>query len=154
METTIISFNWTGSIGLYRFYPALFHSIFSSSLSSLPPNFYVSHFCKPSHPPPPFSPSFFFLSSFHSSYWESFIIGFHSPPLPGSSRCFFYFYHWTPRVLLHSDRNIVPGNPFFFFCRKKSLNGVALSAYLTYVTLPWNKIMKGQFSCMPTVKSF
>ncbi|CAH3039990.1 unnamed protein product [Pocillopora meandrina] len=26
--------------------------------------------------------------------------------------------------------------------RKKSLNGVALSAYLTYVTLPWNKIMK------------
>ena len=152
METTIISFNWTGSIGLYRFYPALFHSIFSSSLSSLPPNFYVSHFCKPSHPPPLFS-QFFFLSSFHSSYWESFIIGFHSPPLPGSSRCFFYFYHWTPRVLLHSDRNIVPGNPFFF-CRKKSLNGVALSAYLTYVTLPWNKIMKGQFSCMPTVKSF
>ena len=43
---------------------------------------------------------------------------------------------------------------FLFFCRKKSLNGVALSAYLTYVTLPWNKIMKGQFSCMPTMKSF
>ena len=64
METTIISFNWTGSIGLYRFYPALFHSIFSSSLSSLPPNFYVSHFCKPSHPPPPFLPVFFFYPPF------------------------------------------------------------------------------------------
>ena len=34
---------------------------------------------------------------------------------------------------------------FFLSHRKKSLSSLALSAYLTYVTLPWNKIMKGEF---------
>ena len=69
-----MSFNWTGSIGYYRFYPALVHSIFASSLSSLPPNFYVSHFCKPSPPPfsqfffyPPFPPAIEYLSSLVST---------------------------------------------------------------------------------------
>ena len=33
---------------------------------------------------------------------------------------------------------------FFLSHRKKSLSSLALSAYLTYVTLPWNKIMKGE----------
>ena len=146
-----MSFNWTGSIGYYRFYPALVHSIFASSLSSLPPNFYVSHFCKPS---PPLSLSFFFYPPFTPAieYLSSLVSTLPLSQVPAAALSISTIE--TPRVLLHSDLNIVPGNPFFFFFRKKSLNGVALSAYLTYVTLPWNKIMKGQFSCMPTVKSF
>ena len=153
METTIISFNWTGSIGLYRFYPALFHSIFSSSLSSLPPNFYVSHFCKPSHPPPPFSPSFFFYPPFTPAI-ENLSSLVSTLPLSQVPAAAFSISTIEPQGFYSIQTVILYQVTPFFFCRKKSLNGVALSAYLTYVTLPWNKIMKGQFSCMPTVKSF
>ena len=40
--------------------------------------------------------------------------------------------------------------------RKKNLSPRALSAYLTYVTLPWNKIMKGEFTfhCMISKVSY
>lgn len=146
-----MSFNWTGSIGQYRFYPALVHSILSSSLSSLPPNFYVSHFCKPSPPfsrfffYPPFTPAIEYLSSLVSTLPLSQV-----PAAALSISTIEPQGFYSIQTLILYQVTLF----FFFFCRKKSLNGVALSAYLTYVTLPWNKIMKGQFSCMPTMKSF
>ena len=147
-----MSFNWTGSIGQYRFYPALVHSISSSSLSSLPPNFYVSHFCKP--PPPPFS-WFFFYPPFTPAieYLSSLVSTLPLSQVPAAALSI----STTEPLGFYSLQTLILYQVIFyflFFCRKKSLNGVALSAYLTYVTLPWNKIMKGQFSCMPTMNSF
>jgi len=49
---------------------------------------------------------------------------------------------YTVSGLDKKKKGFSPSSQHWVKFRKKSLSGYALSAYLTYVTLPWNKIMK------------